>query len=160
MILNTHLIRTVNSKYLSHQHLMITLNSYLLTLLPIFLLLNNAVFAAVYDDTTIQNAQLVSQDEDKVTVDDQVMIMADLSNGQDRDQKFAYIVQIRDENGVVISLSWITGSLTPGQSFSPAISWTPIFAGTYTIQIFVWESVNNPDALSVPLLLSVDVVDI
>jgi len=139
---------------------MITLNSYLLTLLPIFLLLNNAVFAAVYDDTTIQNAQLVSQDEDKVTVDEQVMIMADLSNGQDRDQKFAYIVQIRDENGVVISLSWITGSLTPGQSFSPALSWTPISAGTYTIQIFVWESVNNPDALSVPLLLSVDVADI
>jgi len=139
---------------------MITLNSYLLTLLPIFLLLNNAVFAAVYDDTTIQNAQLVSQDEGKVTVDKQVMIMADLSNGQDRDQKFAYIVQIQDENGVVISLSWITGSLTPGQSFSPALSWTPISAGTYTIQIFVWESVNNPDALSVPLLLSVNVVDI
>ena len=138
---------------------MITLNSYLLTLLPIFLLLNNPVFAAVYDDTTIQNAQLVSQDEGKVTVDQQVMIMADLSNGQDRDQKFAYIVQIRDENGVVISLSWITGSLTPGQSFSPALSWTPISAGTYTIQIFVWESVNNPDALSVPLLLSVNVVD-
>jgi len=138
---------------------MITLNSYLLTLLPIFLLLNNAVFAVVYDDTTIQNAQLVSQDEDQVTVDKQVMIMADLSNGQDQDQKFAYIVQIRDENGVVISLSWITGSLTPGQSFSPALSWTPISAGTYTIQIFVWESVNTPDALSVPLLLSVDVVD-
>ncbi len=138
---------------------MIALNSYLLTLLLIFLLLNNAVFAAVYDDATIQNAQLVSQDEDKVTVDKQVMIMADLSNAQDRDQKFAYIVQIRDENGVVISLSWITGSLTPGQSFSPALSWTPISAGTYTIQIFVWDSVNNPDALSVPLLLSVDVVD-
>ena len=138
---------------------MITLNSYLLTLLPIFLLLNNPVFAVVYDDTTIQNAQLVSQDESKVTVDKQVMIMADLSSGQDRDQKFAYIVQIRDENGLVISLSWITGSLTPGQTFSPALSWTPISAGTYTIQIFVWESVNNPDALSVPLLLSVDVVD-
>ena len=138
---------------------MITLNSYLLALLPIFLLLNNAAFAVVYDDTTIQNAQLVSQDEDKVTVDKQVMIMADLSNGQDRDQKFAYIVQIRDENGVVTSLSWITGSLTPGQTFSPALSWTPISLGIYTIQIFVWESVNNPDALSVPLLLSVDVVD-
>ena len=120
---------------------------------------SNAAFAAVSDDATIQNAQLVFQDEDKVTVDKQVMIMADLSNGQDRDQKFAYIVQIRDENGLVTSLSWITGSLTPGQTFSPALSWTPISAGTYTIQIFVWESVNNPDALSVPLLLSVDVVD-
>jgi len=52
---------------------------------------SDAAFAAVSDDATIQNAQLVSQD-DKVTVDKQVMIMADLSNGQDRDQKFAYIV--------------------------------------------------------------------
>jgi len=138
---------------------MITLNSYLLTLLPIFLLLNNAVFAAVYDDITIQNAHLVSQDEYKVTIDEQVMIMADLSNGQDRAQKFAYIIQIRDENGLVTSLSWITGSLTPGQTFSPALSWTPISAGIYTIQIFVWESVDNPDALSPPLLLSVEVVD-
>jgi len=138
---------------------MITLNSYLLALLPIFLLLNNAVFAVVYDDTTIQNAQLISQDEGKVTIDKQVMIMADLSNGQDRSQKFAYIVQIRDENGLVTSLSWITGSLTPGQTFSPALSWTPITVGTYTIQIFVWESLDHPDALSVPLLLSVDVVD-
>ncbi len=139
---------------------MITLKSYLLALLPIFLLLNNAAFAVVYDDTTIQNAQLVSQDEGKVTIDEQVMIMADLSNAQDRDQKFAYIVQIRDENDVVISLSWLTGSLTPRQTFSPGLSWTPASPGIYTIQIFVWDSVNNPDALTVPLLLSVDVVDI
>ncbi len=139
---------------------MITLKSYLLTLLPIFLLLNNPVFAAVYDDTTIQNAQLISQDEDMIKVDQQVMIVADLSNGQDKDQKFAYMIQIRDENGVVVSLSWLTGSLTPRQTFSPALSWTPIFAGTYTIQIFVWESVNNPDALSPPLSLVVEVVNI
>ena len=137
---------------------MITLKSYLLVLLPIFLLSSTA-FAAVSDDTTIQNAQLVSQDEGKVTIDEQVMIMADLSNGQDRAQKFAYIVQIRDENGLVTSLAWITGSLTPGQTFSPALSWTPISSGIYTIQIFVWESVDNPDALSPPLLLSVEVVD-
>ncbi len=138
---------------------MITLNSYLLALLPIFLLLNNAAFAVVYDDTTIQNAQLVSQDEDKVTVDKQVMVVADLSNGQDRNQNFAYNVQIRDENDVVISLSWLTGSLTPRQTFSPGLSWTPTSPGIYTIQIFVWESVYNPDALSAPLLLTVEVVD-
>ena len=135
------------------------MTSYLLALLPIFLLLNNTAFAAGSDDSIIQNAQLVSQDEDKVTVDKQIMVVADLSNGQDRDQNFAYIVQIRDENDVVISLSWLTGSLTPRQTFSPALSWTPTYPGIYTIQIFVWESVKNPDALSPPLLLSVRVVN-
>jgi len=138
---------------------MITMTSYLLALLPIFLLLNNTAFAAVSDDSIIQNAQIVSQDENKITVDKQVMVVSDISNGQDRDQKFAYIVQIQDENNVVILLSWLTGSLAPRQTFSPALSWTPTSPGIYTIQIFVWASVDNPDALSPPLLLKVKVVN-
>ena len=93
-----------------------------------------------------------------LSVDEQVMVVADLSNGQDRNQNFAYIVQIRDENDSVISLSWITGSLTLWQKFSPALSWTPTAPGSYMIEIFVWESLDNPDALSAPLLLTVEVV--
>ena len=138
---------------------MITMTSYLLALLPIFLLLNNTAFAAVSDDSIIQNAQIVSQDENKITVDKQIMVVSDISNGQDRDQKFAYIVQIQDENNVVILLSWLTGSFAPRQNFSPALSWTPTSPGIYTIQIFVWESVDNPGALSPPLLLKVKVVN-
>ena len=83
-----------------------------------------------------------------VSVDQQVQITADLMNGQDRDQAFAYLVQVQDGNGVVVSLSWITGSLTPGQSFSPSTSWTPEMAGMYTVTAFIWESLNNPTALS------------
>jgi len=90
-------------------------------------------------------------------VDQQVQITADLANGQDRDQEFAYLVQI-SKDGVTYSLSWITGSLAPGQSLNPAQSWTPLEAGTYDVQIFVWESVDNPDALSPPVETTVDVV--
>ncbi len=124
----------------------------------ICLLLYTTAFA-VSDGSIIESVQLVSQNEDNVIVDKQVMVVADLSNGQDRSQNFAYIVQIRDQNNLVISLSWLTGSLTPGQTFSPALSWTPTVSGMYTIEIFVWESIKNPDALSAPLLLSVDVVE-
>ena len=95
---------------------------------------------------------------DTVDVDQQVQITADLANGQDRDQSFAYLVQIQDEDGVTTSLSWITGSLAPGQTLNPAQSWTPTTPGTYNIQIFVWESVDNPDALSPPVSTTVDVV--
>ena len=83
-----------------------------------------------------------------VSVDQQVQIASDLQNGQDRDQPFAYLVQIQDGNGVTVSLAWITGSLSPGQSFSPALSWIPDAPGTYTATAFVWESVDNPTALS------------
>ena len=115
-------------------------------------------FAATLDDSVLQDAKLVA-DDDTIQVDNQVMIVADLSNGQDRDQKFAYIVQIHNENDIVVSLSWLTGSLSPYQTFSPAQSWTPTEAGTYTVQIFVWESVDSPTPLSRPLLLTVNVVD-
>ncbi|MDF2427899.1 MAG: hypothetical protein OPY07_01445, partial [Nitrosopumilus sp.] len=94
---------------------------------------------------------------DTVSVDQQVQISADLANGQDREQSFAYLVQIQDGNGVTVSLAWITGSLSAGQSFSPALSWIPTQAGTYTATAFVWESVDNPTALSPPVSTTVTV---
>jgi hypothetical protein len=83
-----------------------------------------------------------------VSVDQQVQLAADLANGQDSEQSFAYLVQIQDGDGVTVSLAWITGSLSGGQSFSPALSWIPTEAGSYTATAFVWESVDNPTALS------------
>ena len=94
---------------------------------------------------------------DAVSVDQQVQITADLSNGQDRNQDFAYLIQIQDSDGITVSLSWIAGSLSPGQSFSPSASWTPTSAGTYTVTAFVWESIDNPTALSPPLTIDVSV---
>jgi hypothetical protein len=93
----------------------------------------------------------------KVSVDQQVQITADLTNGQDREQAFAYLVQIQDNSGVTVSLAWITGSLTAGQSFSPALSWTPTASGTYTATVFVWESVDNPTALSPTVSVDINV---
>lgn len=86
-----------------------------------------------------------------VKVGQQIQIVTDLTNGQDRDQPFAYIMQIQDSNGVTVSLSWITGTMTSGQSANPAQSWIPKAAGKYTVQIFVWQSLTNPNALSPPM---------
>jgi len=94
----------------------------------------------------------------EVSVDQQVQIQADVSNGQDRDQGFAYIVQIQDESGITVALAWITGTLTAGQSFSPALSWIPDAAGTYTATVFVWESIDNPTALSPTISTTINVV--
>ena len=90
-------------------------------------------------------------------VDEQIMIMADISNNQDTQQNFAYLTQVTTDEGVVVSLSWLTGSLTPRQSFSPAQSWIPIESGTFHINVFVWESIDNPEALSPPLSMIVTV---
>ena len=94
----------------------------------------------------------------EVSVDQQVQIAADVANSQDKEQAFAYLVQVQDGNGVTVSLAWITGSLTAGQSMSPALSWTPSDSGSYTATVFVWESVDNPTALSPTVSVSIDVV--
>jgi len=90
-------------------------------------------------------------------VNKQIQITSDVTNGQDRTQPFAYLVQIQNQEGVVVSLSWLSGSLGPGQSLNPAQSWTPVIPGTYTAQIFVWAGINNPDALSPPLNMVITV---
>lgn len=99
----------------------------------------------------------VRQNEWETKVDKQIQIVADLTNNQNKDQSFAYLVQIKDVNGVTVSLSWITGLLSAGQTMSPAQSWTPSVEGTYTAEIFVWASIDNPDALSAPLSIKIDV---
>ena len=93
-----------------------------------------------------------------VSADQQVQITADLTSGQDRDQDFAYLVQIQNEDGVTVALSWITGTLGAEATFSPSQSWTPSETGSYTATIFVWESVSNPTALSPQLSITIDVV--
>ena len=94
---------------------------------------------------------------DAVSADQQVQIVADLANGQDRSQAFAYLVQVQDSNGVTVALSWISGTLEAGQSLSPSTSWIPSDAGTYTATAFVWESVDNPTALSPPVTTDITV---
>ena len=107
--------------------------------------------------TNLRTVDAFGNTLDKVTVDQQVQISADIANGQDREQAFAYLVQIQDVNGVTIKLDWIIGSLTAGQSFSPAGSWIPAQEGEYNVTVFVWESVDNPTALSPPVSTTVNV---
>lgn len=91
----------------------------------------------------------------KISVDQQIQIVSDVTNKVDKDQAFAYLVQIQDSNGITLSLSWITGSLLPNQNMSLSQSWMPKSPGTYTAQIFVWQGVTEPNALSPPLTIQI-----
>lgn len=92
---------------------------------------------------------------DAVKVGQQIQITADLANGQDCVQPFVYIVQIQDSNDVTQSLSWITGTLGIGQSLNPRQSWIPTAPGTYTAQIFTWDSLDNPNSLAPPMSVTI-----
>ena len=92
-----------------------------------------------------------------VSAGQQVQITADLTNSQGASQDFVYLVRIQDGNGVTVALSWISASMSGGQSLSPSVSWTPNVAGTYVVTAFVWESLENPTALLPPATTDVSV---
>lgn len=99
----------------------------------------------------------ISSEKKSHVVNEQIMIVADVSNSQNIQQPFAYLTQVTNDENIVVSLSWLTGSLSPNQSLSPAQSWLPTKSGLYTIEIFVWESIDNPEALSPSLSMTVNV---
>ncbi len=139
----------------------------LFALLILFASMNSLALAEQLDEVggSLKSAPATqSEIQDKqgeelsyVLVNQQVLITADVVNALDHQLAFAYIVQIQDERGTVLSLAWLTGSLSPNQSLSPALSWTPEHPGTYHATIFIWEGINNPTALSHPLDLEIDV---
>ena len=86
-------------------------------------------------------------------------IQAKLANSENRDAKLTYIVKVTDSDGVTVMVSWIKGVvLKPGTSVKPAIFWIPEDVGNYTIDIFVWDGLDNPIPLSAPAKIKVGVV--
>jgi hypothetical protein len=83
-----------------------------------------------------------------VSPSQQVLIQSEIANSQKKKQAFAYIVQIKDDAGATVSLSWVTGELPPKESFRAAQSWIPDAQGVFSVEVFVWESIDNPNALS------------
>ncbi len=77
-----------------------------------------------------------------------IAIQDNVVNNKDTSQKFAYIVLIKDRDGITVSLSWITGEVPPSNTFKAAQSWIPEEAGEFSISTFLWESIDNPVALA------------
>ena len=90
-----------------------------------------------------------------------VQIVVDISNSQDREQSFAYLVEITKDGLHVPPFGFISGSLAPGQSFSPSIQWLPIpSSGTYQIKAQLFDDVGNQNPIAPELLLDVIVVEV
>ena len=90
-----------------------------------------------------------------ILVNQQVQITAKITNAQEENQPFVYIIQIKDENDLVVKLGWISGSMTKYQNLSPSLSWTPQETGVYTAEIFVWDSLLQQGALTNPSTLEI-----
>jgi len=55
---------------------------------------------------------------------------------------------VKDADGITVSLSWITGTISPGRSLELAVSWLPDEPGRYNAEVFVWSDIISPEPLS------------
>ncbi len=88
----------------------------------------------------------------------QMQIVGTITNDHNFKQKFVYLFQVKNAADSVESISWIQGELSPKQSLDVSQSWIPKKSGIYQIETFVWNSLNNPMALS-PIMSTLIVVE-
>jgi hypothetical protein len=95
---------------------------------------------------------------DAPRVGSEILIETEITNSLNMKLPFTYFVQVKDEDGFVLSLDWITGDLAPQQKLEPALRWMPEEGGKFTIETFVWLSVNDPEILSLDTTLEGEAV--
>jgi hypothetical protein len=77
-----------------------------------------------------------------------IQIVGSIKNEQTFDQKFIYLIQIKDQNDSVVALSWMSGELSGYQNLAVSQSWLPKNSGPFFIESFVWDSLKDQIALS------------
>jgi hypothetical protein len=91
------------------------------------------------------------------STDDQLQVVGKVQNNQNYEQPFVFIIQIKNNDGAIISLSWIKGELAPNQDLEVSQSWNPTKNGNYTVESFVWSSLSDSIPLSPPLTKTYDI---
>ncbi|MFQ5970571.1 MAG: hypothetical protein ACE5J2_08785 [Nitrososphaerales archaeon] len=76
-------------------------------------------------------------------------IKSAISSNANEDINFTYLVQIKDSNDFTLFLISLDGiTVKPEEVIEPSIFWISDTAGELEIEVFVWQSINNPVPLS------------
>jgi hypothetical protein len=108
----------------------------------------------------ISNSQITLTDSSSnplksFQANNRIQIVGSVTNEQNFDQKFVYLIQVKDHNNSVVSLSWMSGELSGYQNLDVSQSWLPKNSGKYFIESYVWNSLEEQIALSQPISNSI-----
>jgi hypothetical protein len=104
-----------------------------------------------YADILISEPSLYDQDGNEVEnirTSTIVAVQSSLTNSLTKKQPFVYITHVKDADGFTVQLSFVKGALEPFQSLKVAQSWIPDLSGKYVVEVFVWDSIEDPSPLS------------
>ncbi len=95
-----------------------------------------------------------------INVGQEIQLQSTAAGNLTSDQPFAYIVQIKDEDGITVKLAWVDGSLSPNEPADLAIRWVPEGPGKYNVTIFIWKNLADPSPFAEPIRASVEVKEV
>ena len=82
-------------------------------------------------------------------VGDILIVQATITNDDDVAHTVTFLVQIKNAAGEIVNLGWVRDiELSVDESQTPGMSWLPDSAGTYTAEVYVWDSLTSAIALS------------
>ena len=83
------------------------------------------------------------------SANDILIVQATITNDDDVAHTVTFLVQIKNSAGEIVNLGWVRDiELSVDESQTPGLSWLPDGAGTYTAEVYVWESLSSAVALS------------
>jgi glucose/arabinose dehydrogenase len=91
---------------------------------------------------------------------EEVSISTSFKNYQQDEQSYAAIIEVIDPQGFTTDIGLATGNLAPGETASTDRAWTVTGEqGTYTVKMFVWDSVGpSPIPLSEAKTMTLSVI--
>ena len=127
------------------------MTSYLAAVIIVVALAAIPLHAAGSEGVSIERPALVdatgSPIIDHINVNQKFYIATNIFNDGAEDQEFVYIVQVTDESDTIVLLDSFSAEIAPGQRLNIAISWVPTSPGTYTAEVFLWDSIHDQNAL-------------
>ncbi len=118
----------------------------LFVFLALILSLGVLQIAHASSDVTLTSPTMVTITGQTLTslhVGQQIGIQSIVTNHGTSDQKFTYLVQVLNSRGGTEYLQGFSASMLANQSFTAAQVWVPKDPGSYTVQVFVWDSLAS-----------------
>ncbi len=109
-------------------------------------------FPVAKSNFTLSEPILVDQKGNKVdafNAGQMAGIKSEIVNQSTVERTFAYIVQIKNDQGFPVFISWVEDlTIFPERTIKPTVFWLAEEKGTFQVEVFVWRSLANPMVLT------------
>ena len=87
----------------------------------------------------------LGQQVQEISLGTLIGIESEILNDSSKKATFTYVVQIKDSDGMTVFMSMVRNIIVfPDESLNPSVFWLCENNGNYTVEVFVWENMQNP----------------